>query len=997
MTSPLTRRSALRLGGATATAAVVGAGIASDALSPALAAAGARSRSAPHHAFAKVPPAPAATRGRFRYWWPGAYPDPAEVATEVRAIADAGFGGFEIADVRDSVYEVMPPEEYGWGSPRWKAAVLAAVRTANQRGIKADITLAPHWPTAVPGIVPDDDSAAKELTYATHTLAGGESFSGELPKPTSDPSGAFSGIEFTVTPVLEAVHAARFVGSDAATPVVLDQTSLVNLTGSVVDGALDWTPPGPGEWIVIASWSRGTAQIQNMFYFGPSFHSQLTDPQSFVVDHFGKPGAQAVIDWWERDLLTSELRRELRRNGGAFFEDSLELRTLRHWTPDLFAEFEARRGYDVADLLPLVHDQNTVRFTFEDATVAERVRWDYEQTLSDLFIAHRADPLRAWAHTLGMSLRNQAYGTSIDGALAAAHTDVPEGESLAFGSSPDSYRVIAAGRDLGDRTVLSNELGAFFGAYQIPLAQLATTAQFDCAVGVNQQLIHGFAYATAPDSQWPGYHAFLPLGGPTSTFTFAEPWGPRQPQWEFSGPVADNMATTNQLLQTGTNRVDLAVYHQGFDATDTDVGGDPLTAAGFTYQPVTMGLLGLPAATVRGRRLAPAHQAFKALVVPAGDSLLLEVAGGLLGYARRGLPIVLVGDLPARVPGYADAAARDRALARTLARLVRLRSVRQVAAMSDVPAALATLGATPSVGGAPTGLLAVRRARQGRDDYYLHNSGTSRLTATVALEGSGRPYLVDPWSGRIEPVPVYEASGGRVSVDVDLAGGDSRFVILTGRDLCRIGTTARASSTDAPSMVYADGRLAVRGGTGTYTATTNAGRLSATITGVPDPATLGDWSLRVESWEPTYPGATGDRSAETTRRAIDVGTTDLVPWTQIGGLEDVSGIGTYTATLVLDEWVSAWGATLNLGTVAGGTARVAVNGRRVGGMDVLAPTVEIGRLLRRGRNTVEIEVATTLLNRLRISRPENFGGSTRQEYGLLGPVVVTPWAQAALR
>ncbi|MYS72839.1 hypothetical protein GTY88_20820, partial [Streptomyces sp. SID5926] len=73
--------------------------------------------------------------------------------------------------------------------------------------------------------------------------------------------------------------------------------------------------------------------------------------------------------------------------------------------------------------------------------------------------------------------------------------------------------------------------------------------------------------------------------------------------------------------------------------------------------------------------------------------------------------------------------------------------------------------------------------------------------------------------------------------------------------------------------------------------------------------------------------------------------------------------------------------------------RVRVNGRDADPVDRLDPVVDVGPLLRRGANTIEIEVATPLANRLRVSRPEVFGGLTRQEYGLVGPVRLIPYAQ----
>ncbi|KAL3292493.1 alpha-L-rhamnosidase [Colletotrichum asianum] len=58
-------------------------------------------------------------RARFRWWWPGGWIEPDQVSAEITSIADAGFGGGEIGDVRDSVKGAMDPAVYGWGEQRW--------------------------------------------------------------------------------------------------------------------------------------------------------------------------------------------------------------------------------------------------------------------------------------------------------------------------------------------------------------------------------------------------------------------------------------------------------------------------------------------------------------------------------------------------------------------------------------------------------------------------------------------------------------------------------------------------------------------------------------------------------------------------------------------------------------------------------------------------------------------------------------------------------------
>ncbi|MGQ4423460.1 alpha-L-rhamnosidase, partial [Streptomyces violaceoruber] len=130
---------------------------------------------------------------------------------------------------------------------------------------------------------------------------------------------------------------------------------------------------------------------------------------------------------------------------------------------------------------------------------------------------------------------------------------------------------------------------------------------------------------------------------------------------------------------------------------------------------------------------------------------------------------------------------------------------------------------------------------------------------------------------------------------------------------------------------------------------------------------------------------------ERVRRTLTLDT--LLPWSSIAELEDCAGIGRYRTTVTLPgDWGPTHGALLELGRVSD-TFRVSVNGRDAEPADRLDPVVDVGPLLRRGTNTIEIEVATPLVNRLRVSRPEVFGGLARQEYGLVGPVRLVPYAQ----
>ncbi len=163
------------------------------------------------------------------------------------------------------------------------------------------------------------------------------------------------------------------------------------------------------------------------------------------------------------------------------------------------------------------------------------------------------------------------------------------------------------------------------------------------------------------------------------------------------------------------------------------------------------------------------------------------------------------------------------------------------------------------------------------------------------------------------------------------------------------------------------------------------------VEAVPAAQELVSWHLSVDDWRP---GATATDTV-IVRHELKLDT--LVPWSELPQLADVSGVGRYSTTVELgSEWARHHGAYLNLGEFID-TAQVIVNGQPLPPVDFMNPIVDIGPALRPGSNVIEVEVASTLLNRLRVASPDAFGGSSRQRYGLMGPVRLVPYADAVVQ
>ena len=421
--------------------------------------------------------------------------------------------------------------------------------------------------------------------------------------------------------------------------------------------------------------------------------------------------------------------------------------------------------------------------------------------------------------------------------------------------------------------------------------------------------------------------------------------------------VTGYLGRIHQVLQTGTSRIDVAAFRQkGY--TKTGIGVGWFTASGvpvgWTHQMVSAPLLDLDRAVVRDGRLAADGPSYKVLFVEgdrfAGNeaTLPVETARKLLSFARAGLPVVFLGSgwSAATVPGVGESGVLREVIAEVFAEP----RVRVVADLTQVPGALAELGVSPDVSHPASTLLNHHRRSHGVDYFYLVNGKHSEtvkppVTAIdhdVTFTRSQRnavPFRLDPWTGAVSHIEEYDEDGDRVTLRITLKPGEATIIAF------RPGWQGEPSAT-------------LRGPSG-------AGALAA----IP----LDAWQLDVESYVP------GPTPTETVIHRHRVSLDALVPWSAIPGLEDVSGVGRYTTVVDLDTAT----AHLDLGEVFD-TAQVLVNGHRLPPVNLLNPVIDLSGHLRRGRNTIQVEVATTLFNRLRVVQPNAYTGN-RQNYGLLGP------------
>ncbi|KAL6884436.1 hypothetical protein GGI43DRAFT_389117 [Trichoderma evansii] len=168
--------------------------------------------------------------------------------------------------------------------------------------------------------------------------------------------------------------------------------------------------------------------------------------------------------------------------------------------------------------------------------------------------------------------------------------------------------------------------------------------------------------------------------------------------------------------------------------------------------------------------------------------------------------------------------------------------------------------------------------------------------------------------------------------------------------------------------------------------------------------TIQSWNLTIESYQP----ASALLDVAGTRKIVEVGTLEtLVPWTNISGAEQLSGIGTYESTFDLHSWHGPVVTSIRFGPVFS-TLRAWVNGQVIPAVDLAEAVADISDLVVPGLNCIKVEVTSSLFNTVKANigeltsagiAPKNttlYMEAEWARFGLTGPVVVRMLQQLAV-
>jgi hypothetical protein len=446
-------------------------------------------------------------------------------------------------------------------------------------------------------------------------------------------------------------------------------------------------------------------------------------------------------------------------------------RSLR-WTPDLFAQFQKRWGYDLKPVLPSL---------YEETGNWRKVRHDYYGTLLELFIGRWSKPWREYSDAKGFvwtghywehAWPNPAHGP--DNMAMYAWHQVPaidmlfnqfrEDVNAQFGNVRAVKELASVANQLGYRRTLSETYGG--GGWELRFEDQKRLGDWQAALGVNLINQH-LAFGTLMGARKYDY---------PQSFTYHTPW------WNHYKALGDYFGRVSLAVATGEQINKVLVLEP---TTSAWMYGSPggvgprMMQIGSAFQEFITRLESLQGeydlgsediiarhGRIEGAKFVVGKRGYDVVVLaPGTESLDAATAKLLASYVGAGGTVLSFVDAPARIDGAEDSRLTQ------LAAQNRNRWLR--AASLDEPIARQRLLASGFSRVSGKIFHQRRKLNDGELLFVVNSSLEAPASATVAI---AQPSLArfDLFSGGRETYPTVNGAA-----QIDLPPGGSILLIAS--------------------------------------------------------------------------------------------------------------------------------------------------------------------------------------------------------------------------
>lgn len=835
-----------------------------------------------------------------RWWWLGSAVDKENLTYNLEEYAKAGLGAMEITPI----YGVQGNDKNNipYLTPQWMDILKHTQAEGKRLGIQIDMNMGTGWPFGGPSVSIAD--AATKAIFQTYKIVGGQKIS----------------LDIQVQDQKQVPHAIL-----SRVMAYSDKGSSLNLTSKANNGKLDWQVPS-GKWDIVVLYIGKT--LQKVKRAAPG-------GEGYVMDHLNKQAVGRYFAHFEKVFKDNHANYP-----HTFFNDSYEVYGA-DWTPDLLEQFAKRRGYRLEDYFMefLSKERN-------DTTA--RIISDYRETISELLLENFTRPWSTFAHKHGSITRNQAHGSPANLIDIYAAVDIPECEGFGLsqfhikGLRQDSLtrkndsdlsmlKYASSAAHISGKPYTSSETFTWLTEhFRTSLAQCKPDMDLMFVSGVNHMYFHGTPYSPQ-ESKWPGWKFYASIDmSPTNSI------------WRDAPAFFHYISRCQSFLQMGKPDNDFLVYLPIYDIWQEQPGRfltfsihemahrapkfietvNTINRYGYDMDYISDTFI-QSTKCVNGKLLTQGGTAYGAIIIPSVKMMPTEVLSHLLKLAKEGATIIFTENYPQDVPGFGKLDSRRKSFQNALQTLpsvsfectsVSPYQKGTIITGTNYQSVLAESGIAPEEMKTQYGLQCIRRRNETGHHYFissLQNKGvdtwiTLAVPATDAM-------LFNPINGEKGKAKLRTING-KTQVYLQLQSGESIILQTFNHELTHV-VEWKYTQEQPVSLSLDHG-----------------------------------WKLTFVESAPNVEGTFN----------IDTPTS----WTALNHphATKTMATGVYSneinlPNILADDWI------LDLGDVRE-SARVRINGQDVGTAWAVPYQLKVGKWLKPGKNTIEIEVTNLPANRI---------------------------------
>jgi hypothetical protein len=865
------------------------------------------------------------------WWWLNGNVTRESITRDLEEMKAKGFGGAILCDAGGATQDGNAGVPAGpcFGSPDWIQLYRHTLREATRLKLDISLSIQSGWNLGGPTVTPEE--ASKLSTWSQTNVSGPATIDIQLAAPPQKlgfyrdvavlaypasqtklspikmlslktAASEFAWSAPDCSPLLEDIEDdhANFQHSQ-----VLDITTCLSPTGR-----LTWKAPA-GEWEILRfGYTASGAKVSTSSDTWNGLAIDYLDPDAF--DSYWNQVVLPLIQ-----VATEEERESL----AYLHTDSWELGGA-NWSRNFPAEFRQRRGYDPLPYLPVLAGR-----IIDSRKVSNRFLFDLRKTVGDCIADNHYRRMRQNAHALNIGIHPESggpHGAPIDSIRNMGISDIPMSEFWARSwrhrvNDTDRFFVKqpASAAHIYGHTLVAAEGFTTIGPHwqETPWDNLKPSFDRAACEGLNRLVWH--AFTCSPKE----------MGVPGQEYFAGTHFNPNATWWDKSGPFLSYINRCQYLLQQGLFVAD-ACYYYGDNVPSfaqlkrSDPAG---VLPGFDYDVMTEDAL-LNRLTVKnGRLLLPDGMSYRVLVLPNRKAISLPALKKIRELVHGGATVI--GPKPAEATGLTEYPRSDKQaqkIANELwgtpgspaktgtGRVIVNKTARQVLTGDGVAPDFEYSGGTSN-----TTLDYIHRQTNGLDIYFVANRSNTFETVTAAFRVYDRaPELWDPVTGEKRVLTDWSVPAQQSRVPLELPPYGSLFIVFR--------KPASAPTSGSPNFPRFN----------------------------PVYDISGEWSV---TFDPKW-GGPGRVTFK-----------DLTDWTQRSeeGIRYYSGTAVYEKTIdIPEEYVASQSRLMiDLGEV-NNLAEVRVNGMSAGIAWAVPFRVEVTGLLKRGRNTLQIEVVNFWPNRV---------------------------------